>query len=180
MLLITIQLSGYANAGTINSSVDRVSVNTGDIIEITLLATSFDAFDVFDLALEFDTSLFTYEPNSLVSDLPSSAPFGLFVNEVADGVALSFADFFPYTGGDFLLANFTLTALEVGFTDFTLLTNEFSLSDPFDIFAAPVDLVVEISGKPGTTVTAVPEPSTFILFALTIMAFGVYRVKKSS
>lgn len=59
-------------------------------------------------------------------------------------------------------------------------TNEFSLSDPFDIFAAPVDLVVEISGKPGTTVTAVPEPSTFILFALTIMAFGVYRVKKSS
>jgi hypothetical protein len=180
VLLMTIHLSGYVNAGIITTSADKLNVNIGDTVEINLLASSFDSFDVFDLALVFDTSLFTYEPNSLVSDLPSSAPFGLFVNEVATGVALSYVDFLPYVGGDFLLANFTLTALKVGFTDFNLLTNEFSLSDPLDIFSTPIDLVVDISGNPGTNITAVPEPSTLLLFILTIMAFGVYRVRNSN
>lgn len=180
ILLITIQVSSYANAGLINTSVDQLNVNVGDTVEINIVASSFDSFDVFDLAFVFDTSLFAYQPGSLVSDLPSSAPFGLFVNEVATGLALSYVDFFPHFGGDFLLANFTLTALNAGFTNFNLFTNEFSLSDPFDIFATPVDLVVEISGNVGTNVTAVPEPSTLMLFILTIMAFGAYRVRNSN
>ena len=178
LIVVTIILSvffgGNAKAGLITVSIDQNSVGVGETVEVTLYASGFDSFDIFDLNVNFDTSMFSFLPLTFMSDLPS---FGLLSNQVASGVAISFLDFFP-SSGDFLLAKFELTALLSGFTNFDLVVNEFALSDPFDIFALATPVNAGVSGQASATVASVPEPSTLAIFALGMMGLASRRFKK--
>jgi len=164
--ILAIALSGQANAGLITVSVDQDSVAVGESVELTLSATAFEEFDVFDLNINFDTSLFTFMPQTFASDLDD---FSLLWNQVTNGVAISFVDFFP-ASGDFLLAKFELTAIESGSTNFDLLVSEFSLSDPFDIFAPATPVNAEVSGQAFASVTSVPEPGMLSILFLGLLA----------
>jgi hypothetical protein len=167
-LIVSIALSAQVKAGLITVSVDKSSVGVGETVELTLNATNFDAFDFFDLTVNFDTTLFSFSAASLSSGL-----WGIMeANEVTSGVAISFVDFIP-TSGDFLLAGFELTALESGSTNFDTVVNEFGLSDPFDIFAPATPVNAEVSGQAFTSVTSVPEPGMLSIMLLGLIAlFG--------
>ena len=141
--------------------VDQNNVEVGETIEVTLNATGFDQFDFFDLNLNFDTALFSFIPLSFSSDLPTLA---MAWDQVSNGVAISFLDFFP-SSGDFVLGQFELTAISTGVSNFSLVVNEFALSDPIDIFAPPTIVNAEVSGQVSASV---PEPS-----ALSVMLIGL-------
>jgi hypothetical protein len=171
--IITTVLSAQVKAGLITVLVDQNNVSIGETVELTLTATNFDAFDIFDLAVNFDTELFSFIPQTFESDLPG---FGLFWNQVSNGVAISFVDFLP-SSGDFLLAKFELTALQAGSSHFDLIVNEFALSDPIDIFAPATAVDAQVSGQVFTSVTSVPEPGMLSIMLLGFMAF-VCRKRK--
>ena len=163
------------NAGLITLSTDASEVAVGDTVEVTLSATGMDMFDVFDLDVLFDTSLFSYNLFSLNSDLPGGF---LFENQTPTGLAISFFDLLPYPGGDFTLARFELTALSSGISNFNLTIDEFSLSDPFDIFAPATPLNVTAVSQAQVQVSQVPEPSSVALL-LSALALILTRREKS-
>lgn len=164
--IVSLALSGHVKAGLITISVDQDSVAVGEVVELTLSATGFDSFDLFDLNINFDTALFSFVPQTFESDLPD---FGMLWNQVSNGVAISFVDFFP-SSGDFLLAKFELTAIESGLTNFDVVINEFYASDPFDVFAPATAVNAEVSGQAFTSITSVPEPSMLLIMFLGLMA----------
>lgn len=185
LLTILVVLSGLAaslqaNAGMINVQVSPNNIGVGDSVEVSLLATGFAPFDVFDMDLEFDTSLLSYNPASLMSDLPlfdvMTLTFGLEVNEVATGVALSFVDLLPFAGGDFLLAKFELNGLADGVAMLGLADMAFSLSDPMDPFAPATELGVDGSDVDGVIINTVPEPG--ILALVLLAGLGMMRVRR--
>jgi len=162
--IISLALSGQVKAGLITVSVDQDNVAVGETVQLTLSGTDFDAFDLFDLNINFDTALFSFMPATVDSDL-----WGILeANEVTSGVAISFVDFSP-TSGDFLLASFELTALSSGFTNFGLMVNEFGLSDPIDIFAPATPVNAEVTGQVFTSVTSVPEPGMLSIMLLSLV-----------
>jgi len=171
--ILSIVLSGQVSAGMITVSVDQDSVTVGESVELTLSATDFDEFDVFDLDINFNTALFNLMPQTFESDLPD---FSLLWNQVTNGVAISFVDFFP-SSGDFLLAKFELTALESGSTNFDVVVDEFSLSDPLDIFAPATPVHAQVSGQASTLVTSVSEPGMLSIMFLSLIAL-ISRNKK--
>jgi hypothetical protein len=164
--ILTIVLSTQVKAGLITVSVDQNNVSIGETIELTLTATNFDAFDIFDLEVNFDTALFSFIPQTFESDLPD---FGMLWNQVSNGVAISFVDFLP-ASGDFLLAKLELTALQVGSNHFDLVVNEFALSDPIDILSPATPVDAQVSGQAFTSVTSVPEPGMLSMMLLGFMA----------
>lgn len=178
LVIVAAHLPLSANAGIITVSVDQTEVAVGDSVEVSLLATGFDFFDVFDLDVLFDSSVFSYDSASFSSDLPSF-PFGVSALETPTELAISFVDFLPYAGGDFMLAQFNLTALTAGVTDFSLNISEFSLSDPFDIFAPAQQLSVSVDGQSSVTVTSVPEPTTVFLMLVAIAVISLSRKVRS-
>jgi hypothetical protein len=173
-LILSTVFSGNTKAGLITISTDQDNVAVGEMIELSLSATGFDAFDSFGINVDFNTSLFSFLPASFSSEL---SPFGMVSNQVSTGVAISFLDFFP-TSGDFLLGKFKLMALEAGSTDFELVVNEFSLSDPFNPFAIATPVNAGVSDPVPASVIGVPEPTTFAIFALGMIGLVIRSIKK--
>lgn len=173
-LILSATFGGNAKAGLITISTDQDNVSVGEMIELTLNATGFDAFDTFGIHVDFDTSLFSFLPASFTSDLSN---FAMVWNQVGNGVAIGFVDFLP-TSGDFLLGKFNLIALDNGSTNFSLVVNEFSLSDPFDPFAVATIVNADIGGQASASVVGVPEPSTLVIFTLGFIGLLARSYKK--
>ncbi|WP_158970445.1 hypothetical protein [Paraglaciecola sp. L3A3] len=167
-----------ANAGIIGLELSDTNTNVGENVQVTLSGTGFDAFDTFNLEVEFDTSLFSFNPLSVGGDLFDAIPFIFEVTEQAYGIAISFIDFIPFVGGDFTIATFDLTAMAKGDTDFELANIE-----AYDYFA-PIDaaeeanLDVSIAIADSTTSTEVSAPATLGLFALA--TFGICALRRKA
>lgn len=160
MLLISVN----ANAGLIEIKPDHNNVNVGETIDITLAASDFASFDIFDLDFFYDTSLFTIDLLSLQSDLPLDDGYltlGLIASSGVNNLALSFYDFTPFVGGDFLLVKFTLTAIKSGVSNFTL--GNVAFYEPFVNYAmTDIDSFDRNSAK----INNVPEPATWLLLLI--------------
>jgi hypothetical protein len=157
-----------ANASIISIDISDPSVSVGEKISVSLIASGFEDFDTFDLDFDFDTSVFSYDPSSLVSDLITGFTFE--VNQVPDGMALSLFNFTAFNG-DFLLASFDLIAISEGITQFTFSDALFS-----DTFVETV-LVVDISDSDLAEVVAaeVSAPATIGMFAGLLLAVVALR-----
>lgn len=158
-----------ANANVINIAVSDSNVALGETVSVSLIASGFEDFDSFDFDFDFDTSVFSYDSSSLISDLSFGLAFE--VNQVADGMALSFFDFSP-VNGDFLLASFDLIALSSGFSSFSI--GDLLFSDT--IFQT--DLVVTADNTLEVEVSDVPAPATLGL--LTLALFGLVGLRRKA
>ncbi|WP_158965819.1 PEP-CTERM sorting domain-containing protein [Paraglaciecola sp. L3A3] len=159
-----------ANAGVISVELD--ADNVSDVVEVTVLGSGFDAFDVLNLDLEFDTSLFSLDEFSLGGDLFAADSFGTFLSAQSFGAAFSFVSFDLFAGGDFTIAKFDLTAIGTGVSDFVLtnlLAENFFGAGPIDAVQADVDVVASVS--------EVPAPATLGLFAIVGLALFGFRRK---
>jgi len=154
-----------ANASVISIQVSDTNVSVGETVSVSLLATGFEDFDTFDFDFDFDTSVFNYDASSLISDLSFGLAFE--VNQVADGMALSFFDFFP-VNGDFLLASFDLLAVGEGSSSFTFSDTLFS-----DTFLQ-TELEVDTSDSDAVDVST---PATLGLFGMAALALFGFRRK---
>ena len=155
-----------ANANIISIEFGDTNIAVGETVTVSLLATDFADFDTFDFNFDFDTSVFSYDASTLLSDLSLGLVFE--VNQVPDGMALSFFDF-NIVNGDFLLASFDLIAVDEGLTNFTL-------SDA--IFAdGPVTSLVVDTSDAVVASASVSAPATLSLFAIAILGLAGFRRK---
>lgn len=157
---LTLLLSLQANAGVISIELNNDYVNVGDVVEVTVLATEFNAFDTLNVDIEFDTSLFSVDELSLGGDLFTADPFATFFSGQVFGAAFTFLSFDLFAGGDFTIATFDLTAIAAGGTEFLLtniLANDFAFG-PIDAVAADQNVSVKVSA-----------PATLGLFVLALM-----------
>ena len=155
-----------ANANIISIELGDTNIAVGETVTVSLLATGFEDFDTFDFNFDFDTSVFSYDASTLLSDLSLGLVFE--VNQVPDGMALSFFDF-NIVNGDFLLASFDLIAVDEGLTNFTL-------SDA--IFAdGPVTSLVVDTSDAVVASASVSAPATLSLFAIAILGLAGFRRK---
>lgn len=167
-----------SQAALIEIAVDQDTVAVGSSVSVSLIATDFGQFDLFDLDLNFSTSLFAYDNTSLQSDLPLDDGFltlGLIGSALTDHLALSFFDSASFAGGDFLLAKFNLVALAAG-------VDELSISDvTFDDFIGGA-LIVDSSSLQELRVTestSVPEPSSWMLLLFATLGLGVFGTRRT-
>ena len=157
------------NAGIITIETTDTNVDIGETVSVNINATGFAPFDTFDFDFDFDTSIFGYDPSTLVSDLSSG--FFFDVGQVdGQGMALSFLDFFP-KNGDFLVASFDLISLSAGSTSFSLGDGDFSQTDILgNVFGIAVDTSANQSVQVST-------PATLGIFAIAAFAFAGFRRK---
>jgi hypothetical protein len=157
-----------ANANLISIELGDTNIAVGETVTVSLLAAGFADFDTFDFDFDFDTSVFSYDASTLLSDLSLGLLFD--VNQVPDGMALSFFDF-NLVNGDFLLASFDLIAVDEGFTNFTL-------SDAIFADGPVTSLVVDTSDAVAASVSvSVSAPATLSLFAIAILGLAGFRRK---
>jgi hypothetical protein len=157
---LTLFLGLQANAGVISIELSNDNVNVGDVVEVTVLGTGFDAFDTLNVDIEFDTGLFSVDELSLGGDLFAADPFASFFSAQAFGAAFSFLSFDLFAGGDFTIATFDVTAIAAGETEFLLtniLASDFLLG-PVDAVEADEDVIAEVSA-----------PATLGLFVIALM-----------
>ena len=162
----------HANAGIISVNVEP-SVSLGNSLEVTLLGTAFDAFDTLSFALEFDTSLFSYDDTSLTGALYDASDFFYDVTEEFYGMQFTFINDSLVPAGDLVLAKFNLISLLPGNTDFSLV----------DIVAENFleGLIVDIvSGDvvSSEVTAAVSAPASLGLFAIAM--FGLVGLRRKA
>jgi hypothetical protein len=169
-LILSTTFGNNAKAGLITVSVDQDNILDGEMIELTLNATGFELFDVFSLNVDFDTSVFSFLPATFISDLELDGIFA--TNQVASGLAISYTGFFP-SSGDFLLGQFKLSALDNGFSSFSLLVNEFGLVDfaTFELTSVNADV-----SKPAFA--SVPEPGTLSIMFISLISLLSLKRKR--
>jgi len=165
----------HAQAGLISVELDNINVNVGDVVGVTIVGTDFDAFDALNVDVEFDTTLFSLDELSLGGDLYDTADFTSFLSSQSFGAAFSFLDFAPFAGGDFIIATFNITALELGTSKFTLANISAS-----DFFSGAIDASASTDVVNGTISTSVPAPQSLALFALTLVGLFGFRQKLKS
>lgn len=171
-LLISL-LAFNSYAGLISIETNESSVAAGDVLSVSLIATDFDEFDVFDFDFNFNRDIFTFDDSSLQSDLPLDDglfTLGLIYNVVDQHIAMSFFDFLPVSG-DFLLAKFDLIATMTGTSEFSITNSEFYNTTGL--------LDVDVSARAQADVVAatqVSEPSTWlILMVSSLIVFNRRR-----
>jgi len=170
---LTLFIGLSANASLLTLEVSETDIAIGESVEVSIFANDFDAFDTFDFDLEFDTSLFDYQPATLTSDLDTALPVFFEGNAIISGtgVAFSYFDFFTHTGGDFLLANFTLTALSNGSSEFSVTNSLFA--DTFFF----TELTVDTSATSEVKAFQVPEPTTIGILSIGLLIMMRRRFK---
>ncbi|MBU3022048.1 cohesin domain-containing protein [Aestuariibacter sp. A3R04] len=170
LCILSVGLPAYAGIISVELSDSQLSV--GESVDVSIQGTGFSAFDSLNVELEFDTDMFDFNVASVGGDLMDASPFILDVSPQPYGIALSFLDFTPYTGGNFTVATFSLTALVTGETAFKLVN---ALAG--DFFTGP--LAVEISPPAVTArVTEVPGPATFgLLSVILVVMLGMRKIK---
>ncbi|KXI28596.1 PEP-CTERM sorting domain-containing protein [Paraglaciecola hydrolytica] len=163
-----------ANAGLINVDISNPTVSVGGTTELSILGAGFDPFDTFEFQLEFDTSLFSIDLVSMVSDLGDASDFIFEVTEQSYGIALSFINFDLFTSSEFIAAKINLTAIAKGSTSFNLAN--VIVEDFYG--QGPIDFDIDGQLPAGVDVTgAVPAPATLGLFAVALTAFAGFRRK---
>ena len=163
LIILFLSFCLNANAGVISMNLSEQTVTPSDTIEVQLWASEFDVFDSFTFDLTMSSTLFEYQESSFGSDLFISNPFSLFeVNQYAEYLSFSFADFDPVSTSDFLLASFNLIAKSAGTDNFTLENTNF--------YQYPATQALNISTEGNTTVnvTKVSEPATWLMFILAV------------
>ncbi|WP_440875080.1 PEP-CTERM sorting domain-containing protein [Thalassotalea sp. PLHSN55] len=174
-IMIALTMSLSARAGLITLEVSDNNVSLGDTLQVSVIGSGFDFFDTLSLDVEFDTSLFSIDnvdifgdisPAHVGGDLIAINPFIFNLSAQSFGVALSFLDFIPFIGGDFVIATFDVTAVANGTSDF-MLTNVLAAD-----FITPVDATVSSQ----QVNVSVPEPATLgMLFLAAIVMFGLRK-----
>ncbi|WP_281558862.1 PEP-CTERM sorting domain-containing protein [Thalassomonas sp. RHCl1] len=167
-ILLTFLTGFTAHAGLIDIELSTNQLLQGESLEIQLNAHDFAGFDYFDLDFTFDSSIFSLDLTSLVTDL---APFGFVSSQTTSGLAISFIDF-SANSGDFLLAGFTLTALNPGSSSFSF--------EPSGNFYAPGTSSpltgIDFSATASAEVAAqVPEPAGSALLLLALSGLLLLR-----
>ena len=153
------------NAGIISIETSDTNVDIGETVSVTLNATGFGDFDFFDFDFDFNTSIFSYDASTLMTDLDPFAGF-FVVSETANGMALSFGDVF-IVSGDFLLASFDLIVESAGATSFSM--GDALFGDSFGD-----DLIPDVSAAQRVQAST---PATLGLFAVAAFAFAGFRRK---
>lgn len=110
-LLLSALMAFQSQAGVIQIQTTQDPLAVNDHVVVELVASNFSEFDLFDLDFIFDSSIFSFEPASLFSDLASAFIFE--VNANGNRLSFSFLDWAAMSG-DFLLARFELKALKNG------------------------------------------------------------------
>lgn len=167
LALLTFLVGFQAQAGLITLGLSNTTVNSGETVTVSLMASAMDEFDLFSMNLNFDTSLFSYNPLALFSDLDFSGL--LEVNQVASGIALNYLAFVPVMG-DFMLATFELTAIADGTTAFSLNNIDFTAPGapiPMDNVFGSSDIMASV-GK-------VSAPGTMALLCVALAGIGFSR-----
>jgi hypothetical protein len=179
-LFLLFSVSAHAGLIDITVSADVASIN--DTVTVDIVGSGFADFDFFNFDVLFDTSVFSFDPSAIVTDLPLAAIsiFGLQPIAVPTvGANFSFFDLLPFTAGAFSIS-FDLTVVGAGVSDFLLSTGlvgqGFSIADPLDPSAAPTALVLNINQTTDqVTASDVPEPTSIMMFALAMVGFICYR-----
>lgn len=182
-LAILIFLVSYqANAGLITIQSDQDTSSIGETVNITITGSGISSFDFFSLDFHFDTSIYSFLPDSLISDLDLLDEVfvgeGLVATPVdKSGVFLNFYqwDEFISAGQDFVLASFQLTAISSGANTFSLGHNFFAgLNGMLN-----VDSTHKVNTQVLAKVISVPEPTTLIIFSLSILGLITRRLNQS-
>lgn len=173
LMTLALMTTFNVSAGMIEVDVSDTSVAAGEAITVDIIATDFEPIDTFNFRLDLDTSIFSYEPASLVSDLHFSNFFGILEVNAFDGyIAFSFLDFDPILTPDFTLASFTLNTLAGGASDFSFSNAEF-----YQGGVTPVNVVSTSAAS--VSVTEVPEPATWLLIPFMLMLLARKGLIKS-
>jgi hypothetical protein len=181
LAVLTLLIGFQTNAGPITISSDQDTTDIGDTVNITLTGSGMGAFDFFTLDFVFDTSIYSFLPSSLSSDLDLLDAVwpgeGLTAtSKPASGIFFNLYQWDEYisAGQDFVLASFELTAIAAGASTFSFGDSYFAGSNG----AVTVGLDSVLTTQVISTSTAVPEPSTLAIFALGLMGVVARRVNK--
>jgi hypothetical protein len=164
-----------ANANMITLELSDTAVTAGDTIQVTVLGSFSEEFDTLFFDLDFDTSALTFVGSSFYSELTAYVdPTWDYFSVASESFGVSLAlllDFlsFPITAGDYVLAQFDLTANSGSYTSLSL-TNQLVASAN-----SPNGFEVDVVG--GTQSIAVSAPSALSLFAVSLLAFAGFRRK---
>lgn len=177
-----------AQAGIISLDISDTNISSGNTTQVSLVATSFDAFDAFSFDVEFDTNLFTLNNSSIggsLFDFAALDPLGTTIFSVAQesfGVSIAFSALFSqFTESNFTAVSFNLTAIENGVTNFSLtkvlagavdIFNPFGASVPISAEGNNVDIAVSVSES-----VSVPAPASIGLFVIALIALMRIRNK---
>ena len=194
LIFAFINSSVYA-AISIDLSPAVQSFNIGDSISLDISISGLDDFapdslSVFDIDVNFDPAILSFNNvvfgDSFLGDqldlfgFGSIAAGGLVGPGTVNIFELSFdlpGDLDALQAGSFTLANVTFDTLAVGTSPLSLATNTLgdSLGNPL--------LVANLGGGSITVVqpaAVIPEPSTYALFVLGVLAVITYRHQKNS
>lgn len=169
--LLVLAFSVTANAGLITVDINETTVNQGETVTLDILGSGFEESDLFYFDLNFDTSIFSFDPQSLTSDLAlvdvDAFLFdGLDVEALASGLLFTFSDMFVPVSGDFTIASFSLTAINAGDSQFSLTNIDGFNTDPN---STPSYTTSFSNGSSVSSLTTqVPEPGMFAVFLLSL------------
>jgi len=173
---LTLLIGFSANAGLISANLSNTSVAVGETTELSILGSGFEDFDTFYFELEFDTSLFSVDLSSLVSDLQDASDFDFAFTQESFGLALSFTNLSLFEVADFNAATVTLTALAEGVTSFNLVN--ILVDDFFGAGPITADVDPQSPSTVEVAAAAVPTPATLSLFAIAI--FGLVGLRRKA
>ncbi|MDO6508809.1 PEP-CTERM sorting domain-containing protein [Colwellia sp. 4_MG-2023] len=166
-------------AGLIDIELSNNDVALGNTLNVKLWGSSFTEFDTLFVDLEFDISLYSFQPATVQSELPLfDGLWGLEVTEQFFGANLTFYGETSFTdqnidGDDqFLLASFDLLAIAEGNSDFQIDT----LYGPLVALGLGDSQLIDVGPSVNAVSTSVPEPSSFAIFMLS--ALMLVRRKK--
>ena len=173
---MVLALSFTANAGLITVDISDTSVNQGESVTIDILGSGFEETDFFFFDLNFKTSVFSFDPQTLTSDLAlvdaDALLFdGLDVEAFATGLLFTFSDMFAPVSGDFTIASFSLFAESAGGSQFSLANIDGFNTDPN---TTPNYTTNFSNGSSVSSLTTqVPEPGVLAIF---IFSLGLLRL----
>ncbi len=167
---LTFFIGFSAQASIISVSVSESEVTVGEAVNVTVVADMTEDFDALSFQLEYDTSLFTYEPTSFSSDLDAFFPFLIEQGSESYGFAFAFLDFVPAPSGMYNVASFTLSALSAGSTDFVL-----SLVEAAHLTPIQIDIDSQVPANTVISAAQVSAPSTIVLLSIALLGFAARR-----
>ena len=154
--LFGVLLAFQSQAGVIQIQTTADPLSVEDRVVVELVASNFSEFDLFDLDFIFDSSIFSFEPASLFSDLASAFIFE--VNASGNRLSISFLDWAAMSG-DFLLARFELKALKNGSSALSIGQADFYAPGSSDVMAGIQSNSVQLN----VGAAAVPAPAAIVL-----------------
>lgn len=164
-LLMLVGLTAKANV--VEIELTNTDVALGDTTQLTLSANGFEGFDFFQFDLNYDISLFSYDPLSFFSEI-GALDWDIVAEENVDGMSFLFFGT-PVLAGNNILAQFNLLAIAVGEATFSLSNVIFG-----DVTS---DLIVDSSAQKNAFASAVPEPSSLVIISLAGLALVGFRRK---